>query len=187
METAEGHELSEQTADDSNWFRTKKARYIVGAITFTVLSLLIFIVTTKREPGVNGFLNRAGLPGLPQSARNVRVDKRGGLFDRRIVFIRFTADSADMRQFVRSLPTSGLPIKPMYLSVPFYGSLPSWWFRGRETEKHRQRQRSYIMFLPRCRGQATVDNVTDTVWLRLEYKSPPLLRKIKRYIPFIRK
>ncbi|KPK34068.1 MAG: hypothetical protein AMJ65_18900, partial [Phycisphaerae bacterium SG8_4] len=74
------------------------SKLLVSAIGFgrrrhALLSLLLLLIAvgTGRDSGVDAVLSRAGFPRLPESARDVRVDRQGTLLSKRVVLVKFEA------------------------------------------------------------------------------------------------
>ncbi len=179
MQMAEEHEHNEQTTGKRGWFRRKK-RFAIAAIV-TVALLLLAIIWMRRDSDVNAVLSAAGFARLPESARNLKMDSQGSVFGMRVALVRFDADPEDMRHFIERssimVPRRSAAVMDIRFNAVVY---PSWWPQRGEPYG----QRTYFVASGRYNGIATVGNEMGTIYIQLDRESR-LLRRIKRYIPFM--
>ena len=157
-----------------------KKRFIIAVVVSLVLFLLAVMVWMRQASDVNSVLSRVGFVRLPESARDVMVDSQGSMFDMRVTLVRFEAAHDDMRRFVERSSIADREqrgVMDIRLNAVVY---PSWWPQRGEPFG----QKTYYTTSNRSGGLATVDYETNTICIQLMHHSP-LLRRIKRYIPFI--
>ena len=168
--------------------RSKKKRFAIALVVLTALLLLLIIIRIKRDPDVNAVLSRAGFAKLPDSTKDVMIDRQGDfLYDRRVSFIRFTAPQDDVVAFLRDsgINDMGSPYRgdsggPFIITKSFAGHLrsmlrrllrsdpqtithPSWWIKGSRNSGLLQYRR-----VPERKNETIViDCVTNTVYIRL--------------------
>ena len=168
--------------------RSKKKRFAIALVALAALLLLLIIIWMRRDPDVNAVLSRAGFAKLPDSAKDVMINRQGDfLYDGRVSFIRFTASQDDVVAFLRDsgIYELGSPYgrdsgRPVIMTKSFAGRLrsmlrrllrsgpqtithPSWWIKGSRNPGLLQYRR-----VPDDPDQTVIfDCVTNTVYIRL--------------------
>lgn len=186
MDTTKEHENDGQAIAGHGRSVAKKRRVFVAVVATAVLLLSLIIIWTRRDSNVNSILSRAGFARLPESAKDVMMDRKGDVLDDlRVTFIRFAASQDEIIAFLQDsgisdpgsppgegsgiVPTGGSAgdLRPMLRRVlrpgPQLIACPSWWIEDWQSPGLLQYRRE----ADRHDQTIITDSVTNTVYIQL--------------------
>ena len=163
---------------------TRKKRVVLAVCAVLVILLLVSLWRWHAR-NVNSVLAGAGFACLPESAKDVMMDRQGGIMDVRVTFIKFTTSQDDVLSFLQDsgIHTPGSPLgegsgvilgggsigrlKSMLRRVLRSGQrvipYPSWWIRDWRNPGLLR----YRRVPDRDSQTAIVDCITCTVYIQL--------------------
>ena len=158
-----------------------RRRHLIPGAVATVLVVLTVCLLCNRptaDAGLSAVLNRAGLPGLPESATNltVVVDDRSTVN----TYVRFIAKPNEIDSFVDGTTSKRARDRPITLgSVNWVRrGCPSWWI-----PKECKQGRVYYLEYRNGGGVIAVDDNSHTVYLNVWHTRRAWLRWLTKFLP----
>lgn len=170
----------DQTNEAKPCVQGKKYR-LLGILASVLVLLLLWSVCMRRSARANRVLAGAGLGRLPDSAKNLMINRKGGLFDAKVLFVCFNAPEADIADFANggAVAAAGepLPLGSFHLG-PRFSSWMKWDTATRGRVYHFDRGSTSTWL--------AIDDGSSAIYVYVFHHRTGWLNKLKSWLPFIK-